>query len=186
MRRDFKMQKRGIIGAVALLIAADAILASYSWKLANAPQTPTALYSELRSKHDKLRENISRAEDIKSQIPAIQKDCDQFEKSLRPSSEGYSALTSAIDDIAKKAGLQVEGIGFKQKEITGRGLDEVSVEATVSGEYANVVKFLNGLQRSQNMYSVNGLSLVADSSPQNPCSSLRVALHLKTYFRTTA
>lgn len=184
MRRDFKLQKRGIIATVALLIAADAILAAYSWRVANAPQTPNALYSELRSKRDILRADISRAEDIKSQIPAIQKDCDQFEKSLRPSSEGYSALSSEIGEIAKKAGLRVEGLGFKQKEITGRGFDEVAVEATVSGEYTNVVKFLNGLQSSPNMYSVTTLSLVSDSSTQNPTSALRVALHLKTYFRT--
>jgi len=186
MRRDFKLQKRGIMTIVALLVVGDAVLAAYSWRVANTPQTPTAQYNELKSKRDILRADISRAEDIKSQIPAIQKDCDQFERSLRSSAEGYSALSSEIGEIAKKSGLHVEGLGFKQKEITGRGLDEVAIEATVNGEYGNVVKFLNGLQSSPNMYSVNALSLVSDTSTQNPTSALRVALHLKTYFRTAA
>ena len=184
MRRDFKLQKRGILTMVGLLIVADLVLAIYSWQIANAPQTPFALLNELKLKRDLLRTDIAGAESIKEKIPAIQKDCDQFEKSLRPSTEGYSALSSEITEIAKKAGLHVEGLGFKQKEISGRGIDEVAVEATVSGEYGNVVRFLNGLQRSQNMYSVNALSLASDTSSQGPNGLLRVALHLKTYFRT--
>jgi len=184
MRRDFSLQKRGTLGAVALLIVADVVLAVYSWQLANAPQTPRALLSELRVKRDLLRADIARAEDIRDKMPAIQKDCDQFEHSLRPSNEGYSALSAEIGEVAKKAGLHIDSLGFKQKEISGRGIDEVAVEATVSGEYANVVRFLNGLQRSQNLYSVNGLTLASDTSGQGSASALRVSLHLKTYFRT--
>ncbi|HMI51353.1 MAG TPA: type 4a pilus biogenesis protein PilO [Candidatus Saccharimonadales bacterium] len=184
MRRDFKLQKRGILVAVALLITADVVLAVYSWRVANAPQTPRALLNDLQLKRDLLRTDIKHAEEIKNDIPAIQKDCEQFEKALRSSSEGYSALSSEIGEIAKKAGLHVEGLGFKQKEISGRSMDEVAVEATVSGEYGNVVRFLNGLQRSQNMYAVDALSLASDTSGQGTSNVLRVAIHLKTYFRT--
>jgi len=184
MRRDFKLKKRGVLATVALLIAADAVLAVYSWRVANAPQAPRAMLKELQLKRDLLKTDIGNAEAIKDNIPAIQKDCDQFEKALRPSSEGYSALSSEIGEIAKKAGLHVEALGFKQKEISGRSMDEVAVEATVSGEYGNVVRFLNGLQRSQNMYAVNALSLASDTSSQGVSSVLRVAIHLKTYFRT--
>lgn len=185
MQRDFSLQKKGILAGVGLLIVAAVALAIYSYRLANAPQTPRALLNELKFRRDILRKDIADAESIKERIPVILRDCDQFEHALRPSTDGYSALSAEIGETAKKAGLHVDTLGFKQKEIPGRGMDEVAIEATVSGEYINVVRFVNGLQRSQNMYSVSALSLTSDSSAQGATNTLRVALHMKTYFRTT-
>jgi hypothetical protein len=60
-------------------------------------------------------------------------------------------------------------------------LTEVDVTATVNGDYPSVVRFINGLQRSEKFYILDDLTLA--SAAQNPAAPLRVNLHLKTYFR---
>jgi Tfp pilus assembly protein PilO len=182
MRHDFKLERRLIIFGLVLLVVADIALAFYGWNLsAGRPQDELAVLTRNR---DLLRADITRAQEIRKKIPAIQEDCDQFEQSLYPASKGYSSVSAELDSIANKAGLSLESSGFRQSEIKGRDLQQVEIEAVVDGSYSQVVHFLNGLQRSPNVYAVEALDAKADSV-QGSNGRVRVQLHIKTYFRTT-
>jgi hypothetical protein len=184
MRREFKFEKRAILIGVAALVIADVALAAYGWKLAAAPRSEQDV-AVLSRNRDLLRADIKRAQDIRQKIPAIQKDCDQFEHSLFPESAGYSAVAAELGSVATKSGLQLENMALRQKDVKGRGLTEVDMDATVSGSYVGVVRFLNGLQRSANVYAVEGLAGKSEVE-QGGRGSVRVTLHIKTFFRATA
>lgn len=183
MRHDFKLERRLIIFGLVLLVAADIALAVYGWNL-SAGQQPQDELAVLTRNRDLLRADITRAQEIRKKIPAIQEDCDKFEDSLYPASKGYSSVSSELDSIAGKAGLSIESSGFHQSEIKGRDLQQVEIDAVVDGSYSQVVRFLNGLQRAQNVYAVEALEAKADAS-QGANGRVRVSMHIKTYFRTT-
>jgi Tfp pilus assembly protein PilO len=186
MRRDFTMRKRVILTFVTLLVLADVALAAYTWQLSYAPHAPQQLL-DLQSKQENLlKADITRAQGIRDNIPAIQKDCVQFEQALFPASSGYSAVRSELGAMAGKSGIQLEDLAFKRTEIAGRGITEVAVDATVNGNYKNVIVFLNALQRSPSTYAVESLTLASDTSHQASTNVIKVALHLKSYFRTAA
>jgi len=65
--------------------------------------------------------------------------------------------------------------------MTGRNITERLMDATVAGSYENVVRFLNGLQKSQNFYVVDSLELASEAQTPNV---LRVSVHMRTFFRT--
>jgi Tfp pilus assembly protein PilO len=186
MRRDFTLQKRVILVAVVLLLLADVALAAYSWQLSSAPHAPRQQLAVETNQHNLLKADIKRAQDIRDNIPAIQKDCDHFEQSLFPARSGYSAVRSELGATAKKSGIQLEDLTFKPTEIASRGMTEVSIDATVNGNYKSVIAFLNGLQRSSNLYAVDALSLAPENASQASANIIKVTLHLRTYFRTTA
>ena len=186
MRRDFTLRKRTILGGVILLVLADVALAAYSWRLSSAPRAPREQLAVETTQHNLLKADIKRAQDIRENIPAIQKDCDQFEQSLFPASSHNSSIRSELDAIAKKNGIQLEDQTFKETKIANRGMTEVAIDATVDGDYKSVVGFLNGLQRSVNLYQVDSLSLATENANQASANVIKVALHLKTYFRTGA
>jgi hypothetical protein len=183
MPRDFKFERRAILLGVILFVAADIALAAYSWNLASAPRTQQNL-AVLTRNSDLLRADIFRAQDIRKKIPAIQNDCDEFEKSLYPATTGYSAVSAEMGAIAHKAGLQIETQTFREEGLKGRNLTQVEIEASVLGSYAGVVRFLNGLQRSNVVYAVQGLSARSETGQSGPTGQVRVTLHIKTYFRT--
>jgi len=184
MRRDFTFRKQAIVAGVVLLVLADVALAAYSWRLASAPHSPREQLSLEMKQHDLLKADIKRAQDIRDKIPAIQKDFDQFEHSLFPASSGYSAVRSELGEIARKSGIQLVDLSFRQAEISNRGMTQVIVDSTVDGDYKNVIHFLNGVQRSPNLYEVDALALATENANQGASGAIKVTLHLKTYFRT--
>ena len=56
----------------------------------------------------------------------------------------------------------------------------------VVGDYKSVIQFLNGVQRSPNLYEVDALVLATESANQGPSATIKVSVHLKTYFRTAS
>lgn len=182
MRRDFKFKKRAIMLLLALLVAADVALGVYSWSLASAQSAKQEL-ALMTVNRDLLKKDIQRALEIRSHIPAIQKDCDTFEQSLFPESTGYSTVSAELGELAAKAGLRLDSRSFKPKGVKGRDLTELTIDAQVIGDYRGVVRFLNGLQRSRNFYAVEGLSARASAKQQGGRGALEVTVHIKTYFR---
>lgn len=183
MRHDFKLERRLIIFALVLLVAADIALAVYGWNL-SAGQHPQEELAVITRNRDLLRADIMRAQEIRKKIPAIKEDCDKFEDSLYPTNKGYTSVSAELDSIAGKSGLVVESSGFHESEMKGRDLQQVEIDAVVDGSYSQVVHFLNGLQRSPNVYAVESLEAKADNF-QGANGRVRVSVHIKTYFRNT-
>lgn len=181
--RDFIFEKRAVVGGLVLLVAADVALVAYAWKRTSSTKAQQEL-TMLERNRDLLRADIKRADEIREEIPAIQKDCDRFEQSLFAESTGYSSVNAELGALASKAGLQIDSRSFHQNSVANRALTEVSVEAAVTGSYASVVRFLNSLQRSNNVYEIEGLSAKSDVQSQATKGPVKVTVHIKTYFRT--
>ena len=119
-------------------------------------------------------------------MPEVEKYFDQFETTLPPLGKGYSVLSQELDEVARDTHVQVRDLKFKEKEISGRNVDEVEVEATLEGDYTGIVRFLNRLQRSKSTYVVDSLGLdsVTSNGPnQAPPGTVKVDLKLRSYFR---
>jgi Tfp pilus assembly protein PilO len=186
MHRDFTLQKRAILTVLGLLLAADMGLVIYSWHLSSSPHTPQREFDEQTTKLGVLKNDIKSAQYIKDHMPATRKDCEKFEQSLPAASTAYSSIEAELDEVAKKAELQIETRTQRQKEIPNRGMVEVTIDATVAGSYGSVVRFVNGLQRSERFYVVDGLALATDAQTQAAAGTVRVGLHVRTYFREGA
>jgi Tfp pilus assembly protein PilO len=185
MARDFTTRKRAILAGVICLMAADLGLAYYSWQLASDPLPTEEQFVKLEKQLRTREAPIARAQKIREDMPNTQKDCERFEAMLLSASTGYSSVTSELGQIAKKSGVSWQGTSFKPTPIPARGLTEVAMESTIEGDYKSVILFLNGLQRSANIYEVESLTLAPQKESRGPANVIKVGLHLKTYFRNS-
>lgn len=181
MQHDFTLRRRLILGGLTVLLLADAGLATLSWRLAATPRTPEQELARQSNQVKFLKGDVDRVEKIRNELSHTVSDFNRFENSLLPAGTGYSTVAAEMGELAKKAGLRMQSVSFRQTEIKGRPLLEIQMEAQVSGDYAGVVKFLNGLQRSQDVYVVDSLALAAETRG-NP-NEIRVNLRMRTYFR---
>lgn len=186
MRRDFTTRRRTILGVLILLLVADLALGAYSVQLSYAPRISWEKTARDVLQLKLLQKNIEEAQKIKEEMPKTQSDCQNFEQSLLPAGTGYSSVSSELGAIAKKSGVRLEALSFKPTAIPERGMTEMAIESTINGDYRNAIEFLNGLQRSANIYEVESLSLATEKSAQGPANVIKLELHLKTYFRTAA
>jgi Tfp pilus assembly protein PilO len=180
---DFHTTKRIILGGLAVLLLADATLYYFNSKLSsptsNRQQTLAAETRQLAL----VRADVERASKIRATIPDILQKFDEFEQTLQPAAKGYSVITQELDDYARETHLLVENVQNRPKEVAGRNLTEVIIEASVTGDYNGIVSFLNRLQRSKNVYIVDSLAVESGEEGRGPAGALRVSLRMRTYFR---
>jgi len=186
MPNDFRLQKRFIIAGLVILVGADVALAAYRWNMGGSSGARAADVARQDLELKLSQADIDRAKKIKDSMPAIQADCDKFERILFPASTGYSSVTADLDGIAQKAGAQVQDLTFKQSDVPQRGLTSVEIVSVISGTYSSVVHFVNGVQRSPHIYVLDSLALGTETQNLGAGSQIKVTLHLQTYFRTAS
>lgn len=186
---EFKTKKRVILAGLGLLLAVDGALAEYNRRLMIKDANP-----EVKLKAESLyvalvKKDIERATNIKGNLPEVQKNFDQFETTLPPAGKGYSMVSQEVGEIARETHVVVRDLKFREKEVAGRNVDEIEMDALVDGDYAGIVRFLNRLQRSKNTYVVDSLGLDSATSAagqnQAPPGTVKVSLHVRSYFRKT-
>ncbi|HWY07030.1 MAG TPA: GspMb/PilO family protein [Candidatus Acidoferrales bacterium] len=186
---DFKIKKRFILAGLALLLVIDGALAYHNSRLAVKEENPDAVLKAQSRQVALVKADIERASKIKTRLPEVQKYFDQFETTLPPAGKGYSMVSQEFGDIARDTHVQVRDLKFRQKELSGRNVDEIEVDALLDGDYAGIVRFLNRLQRSKNTYTVDSLGLDSNSGVgvgnQAPPGTVKVSLRLRSYFRKT-
>jgi Type II secretion system (T2SS), protein M subtype b len=180
---NFQTKKRLIMGGLAILLLADAGLLYFNAKL-TSPENDRRLALAAETRQLALvKADVERASKIRQTIPDILKRFDAFEEALLPASKGQSVIAQELDDYARQTHLIVESVQIHQKDITGRNLTELHMEASVDGDYNGIVEFLNHLQRSKNVYIVDALTVESGDASHGTAGVLRVSLNMRTYFR---
>lgn len=165
---------------LGLVLVADLALAAVNWKMAAAPRDPDAELHALRQQRALLEADIARAKKIRAELGDVDRDGGAFfQKEIVSAQSGYSALSENFGDLARAAGVRASNITYRTGNPDKRGVIEIEIGATVSGDYANIVRFINGLEHSDTFYVLDSLTLGAGSS-----GGLGLNLHLRTFFRS--
>jgi Tfp pilus assembly protein PilO len=180
---DFRKQKQLIIAGLAVFLLADVALLYFNSRLSSPANDRQQMLASQTRQLALVKADVERATKIRATIPDILKKFDQFEATLLPASKGYSAILQELDDFAHETHLVVEDETYHEKEVAGRNLTELYLDASVSGDYNGIVNFLNRLQRSKNVYIVDSLAVDTAESNRGPNGALRISLHMRTFFR---
>lgn len=174
--------KKGSAGALLVLVAADLALVCALWQIGRqGPQEMTARVARLAQEAKLLRADVARGDKIRVSLPEAGRQCDAFYgKAFLDATTGYSQIESDLDSISRNAGVQTSGLAFKQKPVKDRGVTEIDVSTKVTADYPSLIRFINGIERSQNFYLLDGLTLHSAKS-----GVVDLDLDLHTYFRTT-
>jgi len=181
MNRPVERVKRWVLGAVGAFLVLDAGLFVLVWSYeSDHPELGKKTLSRLQDEDRKMTADIRRAQRIREQLPDVRKDCSDFlQDTLLEASTGYSTIEADLGKITAAAGLPAGGVSFKQKPTDKQGIVEVQVNALIEGDYSELVKFINGLERSKNLYLIDSMSL--NSGREH---GARLSLMMRTYFRS--
>jgi Tfp pilus assembly protein PilO len=185
MIRDFTQRKIILLIVLGTLFAADCGMTFFSVRAASTTFSPQRQLATQGALVKLLRADVKRAREIEAAFPKTKQDCELFENSLPPADTGYSVVSEEMQDLGLKSGLQITSLTFHPKDVITHGVKEVSLDATIGGDYKSMVEFLNGLQRSKNHYVVDDLTLANDRGAAT-AGGIRVNLHMRSYFRANA
>ena len=170
-----------IRAAIAVVLFADLVLLGAQWRLNSAPHVEPTDLNRLAMLAKQYRADNTRLERFKSELPADEKQWDEFFTThFHPAGAGYSAISEDLGGLSRSAGLRSDTISFHQHVPDARGLMQVDISTAVEGDYDSLVQFLNKLEHSDNFYVLDSMALASSS-----LGKLRLNIQLRTYFRTT-
>lgn len=179
-KSNWRRTKTIITIALGILLAADIAAGVFLWR--SSRQHPAEMKAELGhlQLEAKLREaDMARGRKIRASLPEVGKECNRFyDRNFLSPGIGYSTIDADLSSIAENAGLRISDTSYKEADTQTHGVKEVSITASVDGNYASVIQFINGLERSKNFYLLNDLQL---SSAKG--GAIKLNLKLRAFFK---
>ena len=69
----------------------------------------------------------------------------------------YSSIAVQVGELEVKSGVHLSGMQYTQGATTG-DLTEISLDARISGEYQQIMRFVNGLERSKTFFVIRAMA----------------------------
>jgi Tfp pilus assembly protein PilO len=133
-------------------------------------------YADVRQEYQaKLREDAP-ARDIDKRLEEARKQTDEFYKNRIPSR--YSDIADTLGKLASDNHVQVQGIKYGAKETEIGGLQRIDIEAQVSGNYNDQMRFINALERAKPFFVIDSVNLGGADG-----GLVRLAMKLETFKR---
>lgn len=178
--REPKVLVRAVLG---LLLLADLVVSVFAFHLlgdspADLDARLAALQNNLRAAE--LRLNKSRA--LAANMDKSREEGSRFLASyMTTRKHTYSTIDGEINQLASAAGMKVGDLNYALLDpIEGSGdLSMLTITANFEGGYAQLVKFVNMLDRSPRFLLIEGLQV----APQPKGDLLNVAVRLNTFVR---
>jgi hypothetical protein len=139
-------------------------------------------YQELTHKQQLLRTREAENRPIQRLSELIEKAKGQYQTFSSDRLTAYpSTVYNSIYDLARKNNVQLGEMKYEvfDDPPEASGLKLLHVQARVSGGYANLVKFINALERNKLFFVIRDLQL-SDTRGQ---SGLQLQLSMDTYLR---
>lgn len=77
----------------------------------------------------------------------------------------YSSISARIGELEVASGVRLTGIQYTQGT-PGPDLTEITMEATISGQYPQIMRFINSLERDQTFFLIRSMALTGQQGGQ--------------------
>jgi type IV pilus assembly protein PilO len=174
---DLKRTRSRLKVTVAMLVLVDAaaiamLVSPLAGMRAARQQQMRELWQELKSRE------FASWRGLDKKIPVAKQEIDDFYQQRFPTEE--SEISAELGKVASETGVRVTGVKYSAKDASIEGLQRVEIAANFSGDYLELVRFINALERSKLFFLVDGVDL---GSEQNGIVGLQIKV--ETYLRST-
>jgi Tfp pilus assembly protein PilO len=138
------------------------------WTATNGSSADALTAKQFQLKALDLQTAPLRVEDSSAQMRAF------YAKRIPPN---YSSIDRRIGELGVSSGVRLSRVQYTQGK-PGSDLTEISMDASITGNYPQIMRFVNDLERDQTFFVIRGLTLTGQ---QGGLVNLR--LQLSTWLR---
>ncbi len=178
-------ERRAVVLPLATVLAINLVLLA----LVVFPMQRSVAGDEDRSTDVKLalaeaRRTERVANDTRTSKERADEELKTFYADVLPSSHAVARdlLYLQISKLSKETGLAFEGSSFEPEQVDDSTLMRFRVDVSLTGEYANIRKFLYRLETAEEFFVVEGVKLGQAGKQQAGGGSLEVVLQVATYY----
>jgi type IV pilus assembly protein PilO len=89
----------------------------------------------------------------------------------------YSSIATEIGDLEVKSGVRLSRVQYAQGP-AGTDLTEITMDAGISGEYPQIMRFVNGLERDRTFFVIRAMALTGQQG-----GMVNLRLRVSTWLR---
>ncbi len=141
-------------GVLLALVIVLAVRLGMDWTATNGRSTDALAGKQVELKAKELqtaplRGLDKRVEESRTRIHAF------YEKRIPPN---YSSIATRIGDLQVNSGVRLSRVQYTQGP-PGPDLTEISLDAGISGDYPQIMRFVNSLERDENFFVIRAMGL---------------------------
>jgi type IV pilus assembly protein PilO len=161
------------VGVLALIVLFLAVRLVLDWSATTSSSNDALINRQIELKT--LEVQTAPLRGIDQRVVDSRKQIQEFYAERIPAN--YSSIAVQVGDLAVKSGVHISGLQYAQGATTGN-LTEISIDARIGGEYQQIMRFVNGLERSHTFFVIRATSFTGQ---QGGLVNLR--LRLSTWLR---
>ncbi|MFP5230168.1 MAG: hypothetical protein ACLGXA_21335 [Acidobacteriota bacterium] len=170
------------LALLALVVAADVFFGvrfALAWRAIKSDQSTEFVQQEARL--EQLKSQMKHLNGLPEKVSAADQDAMKFyDARIAPN---YSTILAQLGAVAGKSNVKLSRAGYVQSAAPAGGLTELHIDAGLSGQYSDLMHFINGLERDKDhvFFIINGVTL---NGQQGGLVNLR--LRMTTFLRAGA
>jgi Tfp pilus assembly protein PilO len=177
---DLQVARRKLKIAIGVLLAVDLAAAAVLFSpLVGSAESRRFEKNSLAAELTKKNRDVLPLRGMDKKIDLAKKQIPQFYV------ERFAARDSDIADelgkIASQNGVKIQQAKYKQEDPETAGIMPVEIQGAFSGDYLQLVRFINSLERSKLFITVDGVDLANEGA-----GPVRLQVTMHSYLRSGA
>jgi type IV pilus assembly protein PilO len=175
--QDFQQMRTRLKIALGALLLVD--IAAIAMLMTPVAGSADARQQELQATWLQLKTRESAPwRGLDKKIPLAQRQIADFYQDRFPAED--SSISADLGSVASETGATMSQEKYTHKDSDLDGLQRVEIDADVSGDYLQLVRFINALERNRLFFIVDSLNLGSDQN-----GIVKLQIKVETYLRTT-
>ncbi len=148
------------------------------------------VFRELGQDLESRRETVKRLRNIAANLGQARHQGLEFHRDkFLPKPTGFSILMEEVDKLARANRVRKSTVTYSLSDVQGQPeLNEVHVTTVLEGDYANIVEFVNQVERSPQFMIIDNIALAGGGNTRarpgaSKASPVRLSLRLVTFFQ---
>jgi hypothetical protein len=177
---DFRSSRRKLKIAIGAMLAADVVTVGILFSpLVGSADGRTLQINTLKAELTRKTREVQPLRDIDRKIALAKDQIGAFYKDRFAAKD--SDLANELGKLASENGIRIQQASYKQEEAETSGVIPVEIQGSFSGDYLQLVRFINTLERSKMFFDVDSVDLAGENT-----GKVRLGITIHSYLRSGA
>jgi Tfp pilus assembly protein PilO len=177
---DLGNSRRKLKIAIGAMLAADVVAVAVLFSpLVGSADSRTLQLNLLRVELQKKTREVEPLRGMDKKIVLAKDQIGGFYKDRFAAKD--SDLANELGKLASENGIRIQQAKYKQEDAESSGIIPVAIQGSFSGDYLQLVRFINTLERSKMFITVDGVDLAGESA-----GPVKLEITMHSYLRSGA
>jgi Tfp pilus assembly protein PilO len=175
---DLAGSRRSMKIALGAMLAVDVLAVAVLFSpLVGSAESRRQQLNQMRAELTKKNQQVAPLRNIPDKIVLAKAQISDFYKGRF--AEKDSDLIGELGKVATANGVRMQTARYKEEEPEISGIVPIEIEGSFAGDYLQLVRFINALERSKMFFAVDGIELAGEST-----GAVKLGITMHSYLRS--